>query len=136
MTTVLIVDDEADVRDSVAEVLGREGYEVVTAENATVGLALLEDQPFDLLITDIIMPDIDGVRAIKRVRKSLPDLKIIAISGGGNFGQNAYQPQAITTTAFLQAAAEAGADWVITKPFQRADLVSCINRVLPAETKA
>ncbi len=133
MTTILLIDDETDVRDSVAKVLGREGYEVVTAESAEVGLAMLDERQFDLVITDIIMPDVDGVQAIKLIRESHPDMKIVAISGGGNFGHASYQPQAITTTAFLQAATEAGADGILTKPFLSADILDSVQRMLPAQ---
>ena len=130
MASILLIDDEPDVRDSVAKVLGREGYEVVSAENAKHGLELLGTRTFDILITDIIMPDIDGVQAIQQVRESNPDIKIVAISGGGNFGPKSYEPQAITTTAYLQAATEAGADRVLTKPFQRADIVDTVRQLV------
>lgn len=131
MTKILLIDDEPDVRESVAKVLTRAGYEVSTTEDAEQGLLLLEEQDFDLLISDIIMPGIDGVHAIKLIRKSHPDMKILAISGGGNFGLESYKPEAITTTAYLQAAKEAGADWVLTKPFERTDLLGCVQQLAP-----
>jgi CheY-like chemotaxis protein len=131
MTTVLLIDDESDVRDSVAKVLSREGFDVATAENVEQGLKLLGKRPFDVLITDVIMPGIDGVQAIRLVREINSDIKVIAISGGGNFGPKSYQPQAITTTAYLQAATEAGADWVLTKPFQKADIVDAVRQLVP-----
>jgi CheY-like chemotaxis protein len=133
MTTILLIDDETDERDSVAKVLRREGYEVFAAEDAESGLALLDEQRIDLVITDIIMPGIDGVQAIKRIRDSHPDMKIVAISGGGNFGHASYQPQAITTTAFLQAATEAGADGILTKPFLRDDILESVQRMIHAQ---
>lgn len=130
MVNILLIDDEPDVRDSVAKVLGREGFSVVSVENARQGLEALEQQSFDVLITDIIMPGMDGVEAIRDVRKKNPDIRILAISGGGNFGKKHYQPEAITTTAYLQAATEAGANWVLTKPFERSDLVDAVNGLL------
>jgi CheY-like chemotaxis protein len=129
MATILLIDDETDVRESIAKVLSREGYEVATAPNVEQGLKLLDKQHFDVLITDVIMPGIDGVQAIRLVREINPGIRIIAISGGGNFGPKSYQPQAITTTAYLQAATEAGADWVLTKPFERADIVDAVRRL-------
>jgi CheY-like chemotaxis protein len=133
MTSILLIDDEVDVRDSMAKVLGREGYDVITVDNADAGLATLKTQNVDLLISDIIMPGMDGVQAIKQIRADYPDIKILAISGGGNFGLKAYKPEAITTTAYLQAATEAGADWVLTKPFERAEIVACARKLVPPE---
>lgn len=130
MTTILLIDDESDVRQAISRVLEREGYAVKTAADAASGLAILEESHVDVLISDIIMPGIDGVQAIRTVRKSNPNMKIIAISGGGNFGRNAYQPEAITTTAYLQAATEAGANWIITKPFEKAELIDCVRRLV------
>tara|TARA_R110000782_G_scaffold62445_1_gene128339 strand:+ start:963 stop:1139 length:177 start_codon:yes stop_codon:yes gene_type:complete len=57
-------------------------------------------------------------------------MKIIAISGGGNFGTKAYQPKAINSTAYLQAATKAGADWVITKPFEKSELLDSIRELV------
>ncbi len=133
MTNILIIDDEIDVRESVAKVLDREGHTIFTADNAEAGLAMLLEHPVDILITDIIMPGMDGVAATRQVRKDHPDIKIIAISGGGNFGITEYRPDAITTTAYLQAAADAGADRILTKPFERAELVDCVRAVLSNE---
>ena len=133
MMNILLIDDEKDVRESVAQVLSRAGYRVETAENAELGLAMLKGNDFDLLISDIIMPGIDGVQAIKAVREKNKNMKILAISGGGNFGLKDYKPQAITTTAYLQAAADAGADSILTKPFTRAELVELVNNLLQDE---
>jgi DNA-binding response OmpR family regulator len=133
MMNILLIDDEKDVRESVAQVLSRAGYRVETAENAEMGLAMLEENDFDLLISDIIMPGIDGVQAIKAIREKNKKMKILAISGGGNFGLKDYKPQAITTTAYLHAAANAGADAVLTKPFARAELVEIVNDLLQSE---
>ena len=99
MQRILIIDDERDVRDSVKGVLDLAGYEAVTAENATDALEQLGRTPTDLVITDIIMPKINGVQAIQSIRKAFPLVRIIAISGGGNFGVAGYQPAAIATNA-------------------------------------
>ena len=130
MAHILLIDDDRDVRESIAKVLGREKHNVVIAANAEKGLAALAKKQFDVLITDLIMPGTDGVQIIRQVREISTSIKIIAISGGGNFGPNAYKPAAITTTAYLQAAAEAGADWVLTKPFERADIVDSVREVM------
>jgi CheY-like chemotaxis protein len=132
MVSILVIDDETDVRASVSKILGRAGYDVTATESAESGLQMLVGQSFDVLITDIIMPGMDGVQAIRRVREEMPSIKIIAISGGGNFGMKNYEPTAITTSAYLQAARAAGADWIMTKPFARADLVEAVEQLTKA----
>jgi CheY-like chemotaxis protein len=130
MQRILIIDDERDVRDSVKGVLDLAGYEAVTAENATDALEQLGRTPTDLVITDIIMPKINGVQAIQSIRKAFPLVRIIAISGGGNFGVAGYQPAAIATNAYLASAEEAGAHLVLTKPFEAEDLLEAIEQLL------
>src|SRR5580698_2911067 len=130
MQNILVVDDEPDVRDSVKYVLDRAGYSVRTAESAMDALAELARSPTDLVITDIIMPQINGVEAIESIRKAFPAVRIIAISGGGNFGITEYQPSAITTTAYLASAEKAGAHLVLTKPFETVELIRSVEQVL------
>jgi YesN/AraC family two-component response regulator len=130
MQRILIVDDERDVRDSVKCVLDLAGYVVLTADNATDALDQLGRTPTDLVITDIIMPKIDGVQAIQMIRRSFPLIRIVAISGGGNFGAAAYQPAAIKTNAYLASALEAGAHLVLLKPFEADELLEAVERVL------
>jgi len=136
MTRILLIDDELDIRDSVSAVLQREGFEVTTAKDAESGLQALGEQQFDLVISDIIMPGMDGAQAIKSIRETDPDIRILAISGGGNLGVTSYQPDAITTTAYLQAATEAGANGVLTKPFRRADIVNAVQQLLSGAGQA
>jgi len=130
MQNILIIDDEPDVRDALKRVLDRAGYSVRTVESAVGAAAELERIPTDVVITDIIMPKIDGVQAIESIRKAFPSVRIIAISGGGNFGISAYQPAAITTTAYLASAEKAGAHLVMTKPFESIDLIQAVEKVL------
>jgi CheY-like chemotaxis protein len=130
MQNIVIIDDEPDVRDAVERVLTRAGYSVRTAGSATEAMAELERDPADVVITDIIMPKINGVQAIESIRKAFPAVRIVAISGGGNFGAAAYQPTAITTTAYLASATMAGAHLVLTKPFESAELIRAVEQVL------
>ena len=130
MHSILVIDDEPDVRDAVKRVLDRVGYTVRTADSGVGALADLERIRTDVVITDIIMPKVDGVQVIESIRKTFPAVRIIAISGGGNFGITAYQPTAITTTAYLASAEQAGAHLVLTKPFESIDLIQAIDKVL------
>src|ERR1700685_2788693 len=118
MQTILVVDDEPDVRDSMKYVLDRAGYSVRTAESVVEALAEIARSPTDLVITDIIMPEINGVEAIESIRKALPSVRIIAISGGGNMGVTESQQPAITTTAYLASAEKAGPHLFLAKPFE------------------
>jgi CheY-like chemotaxis protein len=82
ITRILIIDDEAAVRDSLRGYLERVGYEVLEAPNGRVGLRLHKEKPVDLIITDIFMPDGDGIEVIRAVRRTAPQLKVITVSGG------------------------------------------------------
>ena len=127
MPRVLIIDDEEDIRDALHDVLSRAGFEVDVSSTGDEGIDKLRSKPADVIVTDIIMPGKDGVATIREIRKEFPDAKIIAMSGGGNFGANAYEPNAIKTTAYLAAAGEAGADVILSKPFDREAFMEAIR---------
>ena len=131
MASILIVDDEVEVAESVRRVLERAGYAVTVASNAAAGLDAVARQPPDVVITDIIMPRVHGVELIKILRERHPRIRVIAISGGGSIGPLAYKPDAISTHAYLAAAREAGAQEVLTKPFDLTDLLAAVRRLLP-----
>jgi CheY-like chemotaxis protein len=130
MQNVLVIDDERDVRDAIKRVLERAGYSVRTEGEGADALAEMRRCGADVVITDIIMPKINGVEVIESIRNEFPAVRIIAIAGGGNFGITAYQPAAITTSAYLAAAERAGAHWVLTKPFDASDLLKAVEGVL------
>jgi CheY-like chemotaxis protein len=125
--SVLIVEDEAAIRRALTRVLERAGFTVRTAANGDDALQQLRAAEADIVITDIIMPKMHGVDAIKKIVKEFSRVRIIAISGGGNFGITDYQPDTITTSAYLAAARKAGAHALLTKPFQTADVLHAIN---------
>jgi len=130
MPSVLVIDDEPDVRDSIRQVLTRVGFDVVTAENGEVGIEAFYGQPADVVIVDIIMPRRNGVEVIKKMRESHPGARILAITGGGNFGPFGYKPGTVVTEAYLASATESGADAVMTKPFHRADLIALVRSLV------
>jgi CheY-like chemotaxis protein len=130
---ILVVDDEEFVREAMQRVLHSSSVAVAGAADAGAAFAALREAPTDLIIIDVILPDMDGITAIKQIRRDYPDVRIIAISGGGNFGLAAYLPEAISTSAYLAGCSAAGADGVLAKPFETTELRSLIDRVLSAE---
>jgi DNA-binding response OmpR family regulator len=127
---LLLVDDERDVRASMARVLERAGFAVRVADSAEQAVAALRAEAAELVITDIIMPRQNGVELVRALKDEFPGTAVIAISGGGNFWPQGYKPEAITTSAYLEAAARAGADGVIAKPFEIAELLEVVRAVL------
>ena len=115
--TVLIVDDEEIVRLSCQRILVPEGYEVKSAGSATEGLAILSDVPVDVVVTDLKMPDIDGIEVLRRVKEEWPDTEVIMITG--------YQ----TINTAVQAI-KLGAFDYIEKPFVPDDLVEAIEKAI------
>jgi CheY-like chemotaxis protein len=131
MANILVVDDEIEVGAVIRRVLERAGFAVTVVNNAAAALEAVAAQPPDVVITDVIMPKVHGVELIKILRERYPRIRVIAISGGGSFGPVAYKPDAISTHAYLAAAREAGAQEVLTKPFDLTDLLAAFRRQLP-----
>ena len=119
MARILIVDDNEDNRLTIAKLLELEGYEVATAAEGEEALKAQEKEPFDVLITDIFMPDKDGVETIREFHQKYPQTRIIAMSGGGSF-----------TVDYLSLSLEIGADKVLKKPFDAAALETALKEVL------
>lgn len=134
MARILIIDDEKDIRVVLKEILRRAGYDADTAADAREGLELLGGGEIDLLITDVIMPGMDGVAVVEEVREKHPQIPIIVISGGGNAAPMSYEPGAIATTAYLESARKAGADRTLTKPFDRQEILDAISDLLKADS--
>jgi two-component system, chemotaxis family, chemotaxis protein CheY len=130
MPSVLVIDDEPDVRGSIRQVLSRVGFDVTTADDGETGIQAFYGQPPDLVIVDIIMPRNNGVEVIRKIRASYPGARIIAITGGGRFGPFGYKPGALVTEAYLASATQAGADAVMTKPFHRTELIALVRSLI------
>jgi len=131
MAFILVVDDEVEVGEAIRRVLDRAGFSVVVAHGVPDGLAAVETRQPDIVVTDMIMPRTNGIELIRSLRSRHPRVRVIAISGGGSFGLQAYKPDAIKTHAYLAAAREAGAEEILTKPFDMNDLLAAIRRQLP-----
>ena len=133
MPKILIIDDEEDIRIVLKQVLERAGFDVTVAADGKEGLSKLERQGADLVITDVIMPGIDGVTTVRKIREKYLNTKIIVISGGGNVAPLKYEPKAIATNAYLASASEAGADRTMTKPFDHKQLLDAIEELMTDE---
>ncbi len=123
MKRILVVDDEAQIRTMLTQMLEQEGYEVHAAENGEEGLTLVGRYAFDLVITDMIMPVKDGLKFIMELVRDYPDLKILAISGGG----------AIKAERYLTMAGYLGKIATLEKPFKRDILLDLVNKQIAAE---
>jgi CheY-like chemotaxis protein len=130
---ILVIDDEPLVREALQRVLASPTVSVIAAADAVAGLAMLWESPVDLVIVDVVLPGMDGVAAIKEIRRDHPEVRIVAISGGGNFGLNAYRPEAVSTIAYLAACTSAGADAILAKPFETAELRSLVAQLFAPE---
>ena len=130
MARILIVDDEEDVRIALKQVLERAGYEVAVAATGNEGLDVMKREGADLVITDVIMPGVDGIATAKQIREKYRDTRIIVISGGGRTAPDPYEPDAISTRSYLASASKAGADQTLTKPFDRDELLRVVRDLL------
>lgn len=117
--TILIVDDDLPFVTVLAAALRRAGYTVTTAANGLEGLRILEERSHDIVITDIVMPEKEGIETIIEIRRTCPACKIIAMSGGGRIGADDY----------LQLAKKLGANATINKPFAGPELVRLLETV-------
>lgn len=121
MTKILVVDDEPQVRGLMKHMIEDKGYEVVEAENGTVANTLCAEGDIDLIVTDLVMPEKNGIDLILLAKQAYPNLPIVAISGGGGItGRYDY----------LEIAELVGAKRVIRKPFTQENLMSAISDVL------
>jgi DNA-binding response OmpR family regulator len=120
MHNVLVIDNDNDFRQMLCDYLTRHGFEVNSAASAQAARQLWRTKPYDLVITDIIMPDTDGFEVIIDVRQELPEAGIIAITGGGRLGPE----------YFLPIAQALGADRAFTKPFHMEDFVNAVKELV------
>jgi len=120
MTRVLLVDDDSIVLDTLCQILEAAGYDVQPANSGAVGLEYYRAKRPDVVITDVIMPEMDGIEFIQRLREVDPAAKIIAISGGSGKGyfENLEAVRRLTPVAILP------------KPFAKATLLSLIEKCI------
>lgn len=120
MPQIVVIDDDAMVRTAVTRILEAEGFQVALAGDGREGLRLMRSLQPRLVITDIIMPEMEGIETIREMRREHSDLKIMAISGGARMGN----------ANFLDMARTMGADAIMEKPFEPEDLVAKVRQLL------
>ena len=124
MERILIIDDEQQIRSMLRLMLERDGYEVVEASDGIEGISAYRQKPADLIITDLIMPNKDGIGMIIELQKEFPDVKIISMSGGGLNKPDGY----------LKGAKKLGAACTLTKPIDREKLLRAVKNVIKGTT--
>ncbi|MBN1226805.1 MAG: response regulator [Deltaproteobacteria bacterium] len=117
---ILVVDDENIVLDSCRKVLVSEGYDVCLVPSADKAIAAMEDDDFNLLLVDIMMPEHDGLYLMEEIKKRWPNKPVIVMSG-------------YDTADTIKKAADQGSDGFINKPFTPDELINMIQKVLGGE---
>ena len=120
MERVLVIDDESQIRSMLRLMLERAGYEVEEAPDGMEGIRIYRENPVDLVISDLIMPNKDGIGMMIELKKEFPDIKFIAMSGGGLNKPDGY----------LEGAKKLGANWTLTKPIDREELLRAVKNTL------
>jgi DNA-binding response OmpR family regulator len=121
MARILLVDDDEAVRLSVAHVLSRDGHGITTAQNGRQALSRAREDDFDLIVTDIVMPDMEGLETIAALRAQSHTVPILAMSGGGRYG---------STEHYLACATQFGADFTLRKPFSANLLRAIVDHLI------
>lgn len=119
---VCVIDDDEHVRGTLAEILRRSGYGVLLASDGDKGLKIVERSGPAIVVTDIVMPNREGIETIREIRRRFPEVRILAISGGGSKS---------ASTDFLELAYALGADDVLAKPFRTAELLHKMSKLTP-----
>jgi DNA-binding response OmpR family regulator len=123
---ILVIDDDGMVRNMVGKILRGEGHEVVTAEDGKHGMIAFRKERPELVVTDIVMPEQEGIETIVAIRRHSPATKIIAMSGAGKIGN----------TDLLRMAQLLGADDVVAKPFRARDLLARVRALIAVPAMA
>jgi CheY-like chemotaxis protein len=122
MAGILIVEDDNELREMIRISLTRRKYTVLEAANGKEAILRFKPSITDLVVTDLIMPDEDGLKVIMKLKELKPSLKVIAISGGGKAGPGSY----------LNMARALGADKIYSKPFSINEMILKIEELLGA----
>ncbi len=119
MVRILLAEDDASMRAYLGRALERAGYEVVSVDRGTAAIPLLETEPFDLLLTDIVMPEMDGIELAQKAATIAPEMRVMFITG--------------FAAVALKAGKAAPTAKVLSKPFHLKDLVAEVERMFQSE---
>ncbi len=117
MAQILLIEDDNDIRQLMKQFLEQDGHTVVEASNGKTAVEIYYKEQPDLIITDIVMPEKNGIEVISELKSKYPHIKIIAISGGGDLDPSSY----------LFTARKLGAAYTLKKPFLRAELIEAVK---------
>jgi CheY-like chemotaxis protein len=123
MASILLIEDDEQVRHLVYSLLNAAGYDVREADDGKEGLRLFAERQADLVLSDVFMPWCDGLEVIREMRRRVPSVKILAMSGGGS--KSDFSPQ-----NFLELARQMGAVGTLMKPFSGAELLMAVEQAL------
>ena len=126
MKRILIVEDDDAIRRSLEIVLAKSGFIAVEAANGREALAAYQPGQIDAVVLDLIMPDVEGLETLRALRRISPDVRVLAISGGGRMASPDY----------LDMALQFGAQEALAKPFTSETFIGALNRVLASPTSA
>lgn len=127
MPRILIIDDDQDILDVIKTIFTNSNYDDLYSTNARKALDIIRNNDVDLVITDILMPEFDGIELIRTLTNEFPDLKILAMSSGGN-DKKRFQD-------YLVIAKRLGAHAIISKPINISELLETVTKLLEAEAK-
>ena len=122
MANILLVEDEEQLRSMLKDVLEGAGHEVRVAENGKIAMNAFALRPAELVVTDLIMPEKEGLEIIRELKRNHSNVKIIAISGGGRNNADDY----------LELAKRFGANHILAKPFSNREFLNVIEEVMKA----
>lgn len=122
MRSILVIDDDEIMRETLQDALEEQGFRVISASDGRQGLRKFKAPPVSLVITDIVMPEIDGIGIVRHIKQSAPQIPVIVMSGWRRCGRSFY----------LDVAKALGADDAIAKPFTIKEMITRIDRCLAA----
>ena len=120
MNRVLVIDDSRTMTDMLWNCLSSEGFDVITAENGNQGIKAIEEYRPDLVLTDIIMPEKNGIEVAMYLRMNYPDIRVIAMTSGGT----------ISAQDHLNNIMKLGADYMLKKPFKKDEVLHAISSAM------
>lgn len=120
MKKILVIDDDTIMRGTLVDILSSQNYNVMEASNGVEAIKKISKEHFDMIVTDILMPEMDGIELILEIKEKYPNMPIMAISGGGF----------ISAENYLKAAMELGANSMVVKPFDIDNFIKKVKELI------